>query len=78
MVSSMPTISFTIAGKEFALEGSDYVLSVSVRAALPSSSPPAAAPYTHVCPKSTPVCPHYTPTAPPLHPKSPSKIRSLS
>jgi len=29
MVSSMPTISFTIAGKEFALEGSDYVLSVS-------------------------------------------------
>merc|ERR1712216_502722 len=27
-VSSMPTISFTIAGKAFALEGSEYVLNV--------------------------------------------------
>jgi len=28
-VSEMPAISFTIAGKEFVLEGSDYVLSIS-------------------------------------------------
>merc|ERR1712040_15841 len=28
-VSEMPAISFTIAGKDFVLEGSDYVLSIS-------------------------------------------------
>merc|ERR1712014_502534 len=28
-VSEMPTVSFTIGGKEFVLEGSEYVLSIS-------------------------------------------------
>jgi len=28
-VSSMPTLSFTIGGKDFTLEGADYVLNIS-------------------------------------------------